>query len=102
MNILAYYRKGMRQFDEKHPNSLHQTIDSIKEEWLEFCEEPSLEEMWDVIHTIGRLVEYVTGMWFVCLCAWPTVKKHAMRMKQTGCPRSPRNCCGRCTNVYEH
>jgi len=101
MNILTYYRLGMRQFDENHPNSFHNKVDSMKEEWQEFREEPSLEELWDVVHTIGRIVEHITGAWFVCLCAWPTVKKHAMRMQQTGCPRSARNCCGRCIRVPE-
>ena len=51
----------MKQFDERHPNSLKNRIHCIADEMREFIHEPSFEETWDVIHSVGRLIEDVTG-----------------------------------------
>ena len=93
---LQYYRAGMKQFDACHPNSLKNRIHCITDEIREFIHEPSFEELWDVIHSGGRLIEYETGIWLFCLFAWTTVKKHAKRFQENGCPRSQRNSCGKC------
>ena len=91
----------MRQCDANHPESesLQGRIQQVKEEFSELCEEPSLGEFFDVLHTIGRLLESFTGIWFFCLIAWPTVKKHAQRTERYGCTRSRRNCCGKCVGM---
>lgn len=95
---IKFYRKGMKMFDVNHPNSLQDRLDCFTDEWREFTEEPSIEEFFDCIHAVGRAIEYVTGIWFFCLLAYPTVRKHAKRVEEYGCPRSKRNCCGKCRN----
>lgn len=100
--IIINYRKGMKQFDDYHgeSQSVKGNIQCIKQEWAEFCESLSIEEFFDVLHTCGRLIEHLTGIWLLCLIAWPTVKKHAIRMEKNGCPRSQRNCCGKCRKEF--
>ena len=64
------------------------TVEAIMDELREFIEEPSFEEFFDVLHGVLRL----TRINALGLIAWPTAKKHAMRMIERGCPRSERNC----------
>lgn len=101
--MIKYYRQGMKQYDAFHPESqtLKGQLQCVREEFNEFRESYSVEEFFDVIHTVGRVIEYVTGIWWFCLVAWPTVKKHAKRVEEYGCPRSRRNCCGRCQRMTE-
>ena len=62
----------------------------LKDEWQELVEDKSLEEMFDVIHTLARLLALPS--WAVYFLAYPTAKKHAGRVRERGCPRSERAC----------
>lgn len=60
-------------------------LDEIKELW----EEPSIEELVDVIHSALRIFSCPDII--VYLLAYKTATKHVQRMKAYNCPRSPRN-----------
>ena len=57
------------------------------DEFNEFVEEPSVAELFDVLHGILRL----SRIDLLGLLAWPTARKHALRVIEYGCPRSKRN-----------
>ena len=92
MNIIQLYREGMAKSDRENPPTLNSRYSEFKDELQEFSEDKNFNELIDVIHTLGRLVHYVTGSHIVSYLAWPTVKKHAMRYKNHRCIRSKRNC----------
>tara|TARA_B100001059_G_scaffold52822_3_gene46740 strand:- start:682 stop:975 length:294 start_codon:yes stop_codon:yes gene_type:complete len=62
----------------------------IKEELQELIEDKSVEEIFDVIHTICRVTRAPNIVTYIL--AHPTAKKHALRVLSYGCPRSRRNC----------
>jgi predicted house-cleaning noncanonical NTP pyrophosphatase (MazG superfamily) len=92
MNTIQLYRAGMAKSDRENPPTLKSRYSEFKDEIQELVEDKNVDELIDVIHTLGRLVHYVTGSHIVSYLAWPTVKKHAMRYRDHGCIRSKRNC----------
>lgn len=62
----------------------------IKEELQELIEDKSVEEIFDVIHTICRVTRAPHIVTYII--AYPTARKHALRVLEYGCPRSRRNC----------
>ena len=60
---------------------------AVRDELEEFIEDPSIEEFFDVLHGLLRM----TGVNVFGLLAWPTARKHALRVVKYGCPRSERN-----------
>ena len=76
--MLRAYRRGMAMIGRV-------TLPAVLEECREFCEEPSVEELCDVLHGTLRFVG-------LGVLVWPTARKHALRVITRGCPRSERNC----------
>jgi hypothetical protein len=93
--IFRNYWAGMAAYDLCHPPTIESQWQAFKHETLEFIESPSLSEVWDILHTIGRLFWTVTRI-PLQLLAWPTVCKHSQRYASFGCIRSQRNCEGNC------
>jgi hypothetical protein len=93
--ILQNYWAGMAAYHRCHPPTILSLWEAFKSETLEFFEEPSMAELWDILHSGGRLVSKLTGI-PLYLLAWPTVYKHAQRYAEGGCIRSQRNCQGKC------
>ena len=77
------YVKGMGYFP---PTG----IEALRDEFAELLEDKSLEEVFDVIHTLCRVTRMPNLVTYVV--AYPTARKHAMRVLEYGCPRSRRNC----------
>ena len=92
---LQNYMTGMAIYDRCHHPSVRSQWLALKEEIAEFVEKPNLEEIWDILHSAGRLIWKVTGV-PLQLLAWPTVRKHGLRYAEQGCIRSRRNCEGKC------
>ena len=66
------------------------SFSDVMDEVEELYKDKSLEELYDVIHSVGRFVRLPdTVVWHI---AKPTAMKHAVRMADRGCPRSKRNC----------
>lgn len=66
------------------------SFQAVKEEFAELLEDKSLEEVVDVIHSLGRFANLpLPLLYFVCR---KTALKHAKRVQKRGCPRSERNC----------
>jgi len=82
MSKYRAYVKGMSYFP---PTG----VQALKDEFAELVEDKSIEEVFDVIHTICRVSRMPDLVTF--LLAYPTAKKHALRMLSYGCPRSRRN-----------
>ena len=83
MNQYQAYVTGMKCFP---PTG----IQALKDEFKELVEDKSVEEVFDVLHTlcrVGKMPNIVTY-----ILAYPTARKHAMRVLEYGCPRSRRNC----------
>lgn len=59
---------------------------AVKDEFMEFVEEPSIEEAIDTLHGILALIWRPLG-----LLAWSCSSKLAQRYLDYGCPRSRRN-----------
>ena len=76
------YCKGMSYFPPTGK-------EAIKDEFKELVEDKSLEELFDVLHTLCRVAKLPNAITYIV--AYPTAKKHALRMLQHGCPRSLRN-----------
>src|SRR6476661_2611652 len=93
--FFKHYQTGMATYDRCHAPTLQSQWIALKAEVAEFLTEPSLEEVWDVLHSVGRLVWKLTGI-PLQLLAYPTVRKHGRRYAETGCVRSRRNCEGLC------
>jgi hypothetical protein len=93
--ILKNYWTGIAVYDHCQQPSIHSQWQAFKDEMAEFLEKPSLEEIWDILHSAGRVVWKLTGI-PLQLLAWPTVCKHALRFAEQGCIRSRRNCEGHC------
>ncbi len=93
--ILQNYRAGMAAYDNCHPPTVTSQWQAFKNEVLEFTEQPSISEFWDILHSGGRVFEKLTGIPLQIL-AWPTVYKHSQRYTSQGCIRSQRNCQGDC------
>jgi hypothetical protein len=93
--ILQNYWAGMAAYDRCHPPTIVSQWQAFKSEMLEFIESPSLSEVWDILHSGGRLFGKITGI-PLQLLAWPTVCKHSQRYAVGGCIRSQRNCEGNC------
>ena len=83
MNQYQAYVRGMAFFP---PTKLQ----AVKEEFGEMLEDKSLEEVFDVIHTLCRVARIPNLVTYVV--AYPTARKHALRVLEYGCPRSRRNC----------
>ena len=66
------------------------SLSHLKDEWQELLSDKSLEELVDVIHTLARLLGLPS--WIIYFIAYPTAKKHAVRVIERGCPRSERAC----------
>lgn len=64
-------------------------FDALKDEVIELIEDKSLEEVFDVIHTLLRIAGAPTMLSYVL--GYPTAIKIAKRFKMYGCPRSRRN-----------
>lgn len=95
LRILQNYNSGMAAYDRCHQPNIHSQWLAFKDEIGEFALKPSVEEIWDILHSAGRLIWKVTGV-PLQLLSWPTVRKHALRFAETGCIRSRRNCEGNC------
>lgn len=93
--VIQNYLTGMSVYDHCHQPNIRSQWLALKDEIAEFLEKPSIEEMWDVLHSGGRLICQVTGIPLQVL-AYPTVYKHSQRFAQSGCIRSKRNCEGKC------
>lgn len=65
-------------------------IGDLVAEAKELIQEPSLEELFDVLHTLCRMLKVPPTLTY--LIARPTAMKHAIRYAERGCPRSKRNC----------
>ena len=110
---IYYYYMGMLKYDTENKNSgdIFHVLQCILDELLEFKDSiiklefwDSLEELCDVIHTILRLVPFISlkvpyiGYYIyrvtllVPVIAWVTAKKHGLRFKDKGCIRSNRHC----------
>lgn len=95
--ILQNYQKGMSAFDVCHNSTARSQWLALKDEIGEFVAQPSWSEIWDIIHAAGRLFYKLTGIPFLYLLAYPTVRKHSQRFEEYGCIRSLRNCEGKCS-----
>lgn len=93
--VIQNYLTGMSVYDHCHQPSIYSQWLALKDEIAEFLEKPSLEEIWDVLHSAGRLIWKITGIPLQVL-AYPTVYKHSQRFAESGCIRSKRNCEGKC------
>jgi hypothetical protein len=93
--IWQNYQKGMSAFDDCHNSTVQSQWIALKDEIEEFFTEPSLSEIWDIVHAAGRLFYKLTRI-PLYLLAYPTVRKHAQRFEEYGCIRSQRNCEGKC------
>lgn len=80
--MYKHYKKGMQVFGLTD-------WESVKDEFKELLEDKSFEELSDVIHSLLRWMKAPCIISF--LLAYPTAKKHALRVKEYGCPRSKRN-----------
>jgi len=100
-NILKLYNEGIRVADERNPPTLGKRWNEFLDEFKEFREEPSLDELSDTIHSFGRVIHRITGFNGIALIGWPTVKKHAKRYEEHGCIRSKRNCKKYCSHNEE-
>lgn len=76
------YKEGMQQLPTT-PWS------AVIEEWKEFINEPSLNELFDVIHGILRWSKVPAAVCFIV--AYKTAAKHSRRYINHGCVRSKRN-----------
>ena len=65
-------------------------LKDLAAEAKELLEEPSLNELFDVLHTLCRMLQLPPAATY--FIARPTAMKHAVRYSQRGCPRSERNC----------
>jgi hypothetical protein len=92
---LQNYWDGMAAYDSCHPPTINSQWQAFKNETLEFIQEPSISEAWDILHSGGRLFWKLTGIPLQIL-ALPTVYKHGQRYVERGCIRSKRNCEGKC------
>ena len=95
MNIkdtIRYYKEGIEKYDRENPATFRDRLAQVNDEFQELLEEKNLDELIDVIDTIGRVFHQLTGSDIISYAAWPTVKKHGMRYKEYGCIRSRRNC----------
>ena len=74
------------------PQSVKQSLLAIKDELVEFVQEPSMDEFSDVMYGIGRLIAPIFGKSYVSM---PGDKKHIFkinnRMVEHGCIRSKRH-----------
>ena len=62
----------------------------VKDELKELIEDKTVEELFDVVHTLCRVTRMPNIVTYIV--AHPTAKKHALRVLSYGCPRSRRNC----------
>ena len=81
--MVKYYLKATKLMGRP---SFIDVLDEVKELWRD----RSLEELHDVIHSVCRYVHVPDGITYHV--AKQTATKHALRMKNRGCPRSERNC----------
>lgn len=95
IEIYQDYQKGMSVYNACHQQNINTQWQAFNDEFLEFKENPSIAEAWDVIHSGGKVVYTITKI-PLHLLAFPTVKKHSQRYSQFGCVRSKRNCEGKC------
>jgi hypothetical protein len=93
--MLQNYQKGMSAFDNCHNSTVRSQWVALTDEIGEFVNEPSLSEIWDIIHAAGRWCYKLSGI-PLNLLAYPTVRKHSQRFEEYGCIRSQRNCEGKC------
>jgi hypothetical protein len=96
--VIQNYLAGMSIYDHCHQPNIYSQWLAFKSELGEFIDKPSFEEIWDVLHSVGRLGWKVTGIPWQLL-AYPTVHKHSQRFAESGCIRSKRNCEGRCCSA---
>jgi hypothetical protein len=96
--ILKNYQKGMATYDLCHQSSIIFQWQAFRDEIIEFRENPSLSEFWDILHSLGRVFYKLTGI-PLQLLAFPTVIKHSQRYSQRGCVRNDRNCQGKCCSI---
>tara|TARA_B100000902_G_scaffold205298_1_gene195724 strand:- start:139 stop:447 length:309 start_codon:yes stop_codon:yes gene_type:complete len=97
--IIKYYREGMNKYDNENPSTFKNRLEQVIDEFDELIEDKNIEELIDVLHTIGRLFHKITGLHLISYLAWPTVKKHAKRYKKRRCIRSERNCKKYCIHI---
>ena len=81
--MLEKYRKAMQLMTRPDRGDLVAEV-------RELLKEPSLNELFDVLHTLCRMLQLPPVLTY--LIARPTAMKHAVRYSQRGCPRSERNC----------
>ncbi len=83
MNRYKAYVKGMAYFPPTK-------ITALKDEFKELLKDKNIEEVFDVIHTLCRISRMPNIITYAV--AYPTARKHALRVLEYGCPRSRRNC----------
>ena len=60
--MLQNYQKGMSVFDDCHNSTVRSQWVALTDEIGEFVSEPSLSEIWDILHAAGRLFYKLTGV----------------------------------------
>jgi hypothetical protein len=69
-----------------------QAVQDIRDEWLELKEEPSMDELSDVLYGVGRLLGSLIRMPYIRIPGDGLhIKKINERMLQYGCIRSKRH-----------
>lgn len=66
------------------------SVADVFDEVQELFKDKTLEELHDVVHSVCRYARVPNTITYHI--AKPTATKHALRMKERGCPRSERNC----------
>ena len=81
IKLYRAYQTGIRQMGPIRRSD-------IVDEWKEFLEEPSWNEFFDVVHGCCQLIRFPLVSF---IFAYPTARKHALRVIEYGCARSLRN-----------
>jgi hypothetical protein len=96
LSVMRDYHAARIKFSQCQPNTkgslFKEKFEAFISELHEFKEEPSFDEFFDMLHSLGDLVFITTGLPLHYL-ALPTVYKHTVRYRESGCMRSARNCC---------
>ncbi len=75
MNIkdtIRYYKEGIEKYDRENPATFRDRLAQVNDEFQELLEDKNLDELIDVIHTIGIVFHQLTGSHIISYIAWPT------------------------------
>ena len=94
---------GIMRYCKCHlPLTMKQAIDGLKDECVEFIEEPSLDEFSDIIYCLNRLGGSIIGKPYLKLFMGDYLHKRKIkqRMQEYGCIRSKRHLInGKCPSL---